>query len=146
MIVEYAGIANRWTGPGVVHEVRAWWNVNQYSQGAVKRAALHALRTQGRIIGHAEVIGMDMSTHATPQLNALIRIRVLTPDEVARGEELRTRRYTRCDGCGCDHPGQVVRMHEDDTERALCFTCWNPVKSTCKVLHWIKKDGKLQIG
>ena len=146
MIVEYAGIADRWAGPGVVHNVRAWWNVNHDSEGRVKRAALNTLCPENGVVvlGHAEVIDMDMCTSNHPNLNAMVRIRVLTPEQVARCKELKKRCYTRCDGCG-SHPGQVVRMHADGTERALCYGCWNPVKSTCKVLHWIKSDGRLQI-
>ena len=53
--------------------------------------------------------------------------------------------YKQCDGCGCDHPGQLVRM-DDGTEKALCFTCWKPISQTCTVLDWINKYGRLQHG
>jgi hypothetical protein len=52
--------------------------------------------------------------------------------------------YKTCDGCGNDHPGQLVES--DGTIKALCFTCWNPVRSAVKVLDWINKHGKLQFG
>lgn len=152
MIIEYAGIADRWAGPGVVHEVRAWWNAYDNTEGQVKRAALDVLgpETSGAILGTAEVIGMDMSTYNTPYLNAMVRIRVLTPEEADRRTELRARRYTQCDGDGCgDAPGQVVYMFDpvppDTGERALCYSCWRPLAVTvqCKVLHWIDRDGKI---
>lgn len=147
MIVEYAGLADRWAGGGVVHQVRAWWNVHEHSEGQVKRAALETLCPANGVvvIGCAEVIGMDTSTYNTPQLNAVVRIRVLLPEEMTTRAELRLRRYTRCDGCGGPPGGQVVRMAADGAERALCYTCWDPIKGTCKVLHWIKSDGKLQV-
>ncbi|RZU36011.1 hypothetical protein EV284_3494 [Streptomyces sp. BK022] len=51
--------------------------------------------------------------------------------------------FTHCDRCGNDHPGQLVR-HDDGAQEALCFTCWNPIRGTVKVLNWINKHGKLQ--
>lgn len=140
--VEYAGLADRWSGPGTVHEVRAWWNVNQASVGKVKRAAMKEV--QGQVTGHVEYVGMDMSTYNTPNLNAMIRIRVLTTAEVAKRAELKTRVYRTCDKCGSEQPSEVVRMDADGTEKALCYACWHPVKRSCKVLHWINKYGKIQ--
>lgn len=153
MIIEYAGVADRWAGPGVVHEVRAWWNVHETTEGQVKRAALDALCPANGVTvsGSAEVIGVDTSTYSTPHLNAMVRIRVLTIEEAARRTELRARRYTHCDGDDCPNtPGQLVHMFDDPSgqpERALCWTCWRPLARTvqCKVLHWIQADGKLQV-
>lgn len=55
------------------------------------------------------------------------------------------RKYTQCDRCPDNAPGQLVR-HPDETTEALCFTCWNPIRGTVKVLDWINKYGKLQHG
>jgi hypothetical protein len=145
MIIEYAGVADRWAGDGVVHNVRAWWNVNETVQGAVKRAAVRAVRDALEDPGHVAVIGMDTCTYGTPQLNALVRVRVRTHEEVAHRAELLTRRYPCCVGCVGPGAGYLVRMHADGAERALCFTCWDPVRGACKVLHWIKADGRLQL-
>lgn len=176
MIVEYKGVADRWAGPGGVHEVRAWWNVYENTEGQVKRAAVDTLTPANGVVvtGTAEVIGMDTDTYSTPQLNAMVRIRVLTAAELATRTELRARVYRRCDGCGNDQPGYLVRRltgadtdvrveqsHElegggtvhrvtfgkvpSDAELALCYSCWHPIKADCKVLHWIKADGKLQV-
>lgn len=143
MIIEYRGKANRWAGTGEVHEVAAWWNVNDTTHGKVKRAAVDAVRAEG---AWASVTfeSWDMSTYSTPQLNALIRVRCLTSQEVDREKELKSRRYTKCDGCG-KFPGEVVRV-ADGSEQALCFTCQNKLPNgSYKVLHWIKADGRLQI-
>lgn len=61
-------------------------------------------------------------------------IKSAAPDEI----------YMHCDGCTDAHPGQLVRMESDGSERALCFSCWNPVRQTCKVLHWINRYGMIQ--
>jgi hypothetical protein len=145
VIIEYAGVADRWTGWGVVHEVRAWWSANQDSQGAVKRAAVAAVLAEVGSTDRAEFASWDMSTYSTPQLNAMVRVRVLTAEEWARRKELRSRRCTRCDKCGCDHPGQLVTIDGVSTALALCFGCWHPIRERCKVLHWIKANGKLQV-
>lgn len=145
MIIEYVGIADRQVGTGTIHEVRAWWNVRHDTEGRVKRAAIEAVREAKKTFNALSFDSWDMSTHDTPQINAMIRIRELSTAEVARRKELTSRRYNTCDGCGTNGPGQLVRMHADGTERALCYQCWNPVKSTCKVLHWIDKHGKLQV-
>lgn len=151
MIVEYAGRADRYCGPGVVHEVHAWWNVHESSERAVKGAARRSLFTQGGITDLAAFVSWDLCTYSHPQLNAVIRFRVLTPAELDRRTELRARRYTRCDGEGCtEAPGQLVYMFDDTTgnpERALCWACWRPLADAvqCKVLHWIDRDGKLSV-
>jgi hypothetical protein len=144
--VEYVGLADRWAGPGVVHTVRAFWNARDgHSEAEVAARGKRALVTQGNILDHAEYIGRDLDTFKSPSLAAILRYRVLTPTQEATRKELSTRVYKTCDGCGGDHPGQLVRMAESGAERPLCFGCWNPIKSACKVLHWIKKDGKLQL-
>jgi hypothetical protein len=144
MITEYVGIAQRWAGAGVVHEVRAFWHAVTDSDGAVKAAALRALR-EGGVTDHAEFTGRDLDTYSSPQLAAVYRFRVLTDAEFGHRAELRSRVYRTCSKCGDSAPGQLVRMHEGQTECALCFGCWHPVKSACKVLHWIGRNGKLQV-
>lgn len=43
----------------------------------------------------------------------------------------------------CPKPaGQFVSFHDDTPDAALCFECWHPLKSTCKVLYWINKYGR----
>lgn len=144
--VEYRGRADRWSGRGVVHEVRAFWSaLDGHSETAVAAQGKRELRAAGRIMDHAEYIGRELDTYNSPSLAAILRYRVLTVKELSVRAELRTRVYKECDGCGCDHPGQVVRMESDGSEAALCFGCWNPIKGTCKVLHWIQADGRLQI-
>jgi hypothetical protein len=128
-----------------VHQVRAWWNANNETEGEVKRAAREAVRSDGRVLDLIEFESMDMSTYNTPQLNAMIRFRVLSPAEKDRRAELKTRRYKTCEGCGSKDPGQLVRMHADGAERALCFGCWSPLKGSCRVLHWIDRNGALEI-
>lgn len=32
----------------------------------------------------------------------------------------------------------------EDMRFALCFNCWNPIRSKCKVLAYITKRGRLQ--
>lgn len=146
MIIEYAGRAERHVGWGITHEVRAWWNVNLDSDGTVKRAALDAVRAEVAEGYHVEYVSRDMSTYNTPRLDAMYLVRVLSPEQTAQRAELRTRRYTSCTTDTCpEQPGYLVRMDADGTERALCYGCWAPIKSTCKVLHWIKADGNLQV-
>ncbi|MER6605729.1 hypothetical protein ABT282_07390 [Streptomyces sp. NPDC000927] len=147
MIIEYKGIADRYAGTGVVHEVRAWWNAIQDDEGAVKRAASKAVRDVVGKGGSVTFDSWDMSTYSSPQLNAMVRVRVLTSEQMAARKELRERRYTECGGCKRDHPGQVVRR-ENGSEQAVCYACWGEIKGTgeaCQVLHWIKADGRVQI-
>lgn len=149
MIIEYAGQADRQVGAGVVHEVRAWWNVNQDTQGEVKRAASAAVRKEVGKGGSVAFESWDMSTYSHPQLNAMIRVRVLTDEQVKARRELKDRRYSACDGDGdeCSNvPGRLVRVDEKGTEKALCYTCLRTLpKGTYQVLHWIKADGRLQL-
>jgi len=52
--------------------------------------------------------------------------------------------YKHCEGCGCDHPGQLVALKEKGTEVPLCFTCMRALTEPYQVLRWINKYGKLQ--
>lgn len=146
MIIEYAGRADKWAGTGEVHEVRAWWNARTDSQGDVKRAASAAVRKEVGKGGSVAFESWDMSTYNHPQINAMIRVRVLTDQQVKHRKELKERVYKGCDGSGCKSaPGQVVRL-VDGTEAALCFGCWNPLRGTgVKVLHYINKYGRIQL-
>lgn len=142
---EYAGPASRQVGPLPCYDVRAWWVArDERTIGNVKIAAGRELKRHVKA-DHVEFVHMDMDTYKSPHMNAMLTFRVLTKSQFAARAELRTRVYKRCDGCGSDSPGQVVRMESDRAERALCFGCWHPNKSTCQVLHWIKNNGRLQI-
>lgn len=77
MIIEYAGIADRFTGPGVVHMVRAWWDATSEFQGDVRRDAKKAVRSNGATGGRVEFMHADVCTHNHPRLNALMYFRVL---------------------------------------------------------------------
>ena len=145
MIIEYRGKARQWAGTGEVHEVAAIWNALRDDQSAVKRASAKAVRD---VVGKGRSVtfeSWDMGTSSHPTLDALIRIRVLTKEQADRKKELTMRRYETCDKCGAKGPGQLVQMKDDGTEQALCYGCWNPLRSKCKVLHYINKFGKLQI-
>ena len=141
---EYAGHASRQVGNLPWHDVRAWWVVR--GEGSIGRVKLAAGRELKRHIkaDHVEYVNMDMDTYNSPHMNAMITFRVLTHEQFTARAELRTRVYTACDGCACDHPGEVVRV-ADDTERALCFTCRKALTGAYQVLHWIMANGKLQV-
>lgn len=143
VIIEYKGLADRWAGTGVVHEVRAWWNVNEDDEGAVKRAASKAVREEVGKGGSVTFESWDMSTYKTPQLDALVRVRVLTPEQVDHRKELKTRRYAECAICGTP-PGELVLL-EDGEEHPLCYSCRRGLQGKYQVVHWIKADGKVQI-
>ena len=49
--------------------------------------------------------------------------------------------FDRCDRC-TNAAGQQVRHYSDGSIEVLCFTCWDPISQTCKVLHWINKYGR----
>lgn len=148
MIIEYAGRAGRQVGTGTVHEVRAWWNAISDEEGAVKRAATAAVRKEVGKGGSVAFESWDMSTYSHPQINAMVRVRVLTDEQVARRKELKTRRYTTCGGNGgrcTSTPGEVVRVSEG-VEQALCYGCRTALpKGSYQVVHWIKADGRVQI-
>jgi len=146
MIIEYAGIAKFQVGSGTVHEVRAWWNANDDKEGKVKRAAIEAVREATRSFDTLTFDSWDMSTYSTPQINAMIRIRERSPEQVAAREELKSRRYTACgsDGCG-EFPGEVVQV-ADGTEKPLCYGCRTALpQGSYQVKHWIQRDGRVQI-
>lgn len=146
--VEYAGQASRQVGPFPMHDVRAWWVIrDEGTEGRVKVAAGRELKKHVRA-DHVEFAFMDMDTYSTPHINAMMTFRVLTAEQFDARAELRSRRYTRCDGCADDSPGQLVHMYDDvsgQPERALCYACWRPLAVTvqCKVLHWIDRRGRL---
>jgi len=119
-------------------------------------------------------VSMDLDTYKSPHLAAIMVYRLRTAEEIAHRAELAKHTYTRCDGCADNEPGQLVLMLTGESsdvrvepshtyegggtvwrvtfgpvptgeERALCFSCWHPIRSTCKVLHWIDRRGKLQL-
>ena len=140
--VEYAGPASRQVGSLPWHDVRAWWVVrDEGSIGRVKLAAGRELKKHIKA-DHVEFVHMDMDTYNSPRMNAMLTFRVLTAEQFQNRAELRSRRYTTCDGCDMA-PGQLVQTAEG--ERALCFTCWHPISDACKVLHWINANGRLQV-
>ena len=49
--------------------------------------------------------------------------------------------YAHCDRCP-EPAGQLVKFHDGTPDAALCFLCWNPIKTTCKVVYWINKYGR----
>ncbi len=141
---EYAG-RGRMDG---THRVRVFWRVTrEESLTLAKRAAEACVRAELKPGKGAQVsfVGMDLDTHSSPQLAAIMVYRLRTAEEIARRALLAERTYTTCDRCADRAPGQLVRMKEGQAECALCFTCWHPVRSTCKVLHWINRYGKLQL-
>lgn len=143
--VEYKGPASRQVGNIPCHDVRAWWRMEgDRSIGNVKRAAGDELKRHVKA-DHVEFVSMDMDTHGHPSMNAMLTFRVFTAEQFTARAELRARVYTTCEGCGRTQPGQVVRTEADNAERVLCFECWHPIKATCKVLHWIKANGRIQI-
>ena len=143
---EYAGPASYQVGPLPCHDVRAWWVAqDEQTIGRVKTSAGRELKKHIKA-DHVECVNVnvDMDTYNSPHMNAMITFRVLTKAQFAHRAELRTRVYTGCDECGAAHPGQLVAMDATDTERPLCFGCWHPIRDTCRVLHWIQANGKLQ--
>lgn len=80
MIIEYAGPAERSAGPGWIHKVRAWWNVNTEDQAEVRRAVIRAVKDE--VAEGSEVIFMDwyMDTSTHPTINAWPSVRVITPE------------------------------------------------------------------
>lgn len=143
--VEYAGAASRQVGNLPQYDVRAWWVVcDEGSEGRVKLAAGRELKKHVTA-DHVEFVRMDADTYKSPHINAMMTFRVLTAGQFRARAELRARRYAQCEMPRCGgEPGQVVRMDADGTELALCFGCWHPIRDTCKVLHWINRNGKVQ--
>lgn len=143
--VEYKGPAVRQVGSDPWYEVRAWWRMEgDRSIGNVKRAAGDELKRHVKA-DHVEFVSMDMDTHGHPSMNAMLTFRVFTAEQFTARAELRARVYAECNGCREAAPGYLVRMTASSMEHALCFGCWHPIKATCKVLHWIKANGRIQI-
>lgn len=141
---EYVGTGNM----SGTHRVRVFWRVTR--EGSMRRAKSAAARCVRAKLkpdkdARLEFVTMDLDTYNSPQLAAIMVYRLRTAEEIARRAELAKRTYTKCDGCTDHKPGQLVRMHADKSERALCFTCWDPISGTCQVLHWINRHGKLQL-
>lgn len=155
-----------------LHRVRVFWRVTREESTALaKRAAAACVRAELKPSKGAQVsfVSMDLDTYNSPQLAAVMVYRLRTAEEVAHRAELAKRTYMTCDGCTGGSPSQLVRMLTDadvhvrpvdqcpgvhqvtfgrlpvGSERALCFSCWDPIRSTCKVLHWINRNGKLQL-
>lgn len=152
MIIEYIGVADRFAGAGVVHTVRAIWNATTDKEGDVKRKATAAVRKVVGKGGSVAYESRDMDTHGWPTLAAIVNVRVLTEDQVSARKELKSRRYTGCEGPGEDgegcgqFPGEVVHLRESDTEQALCYGCRTGLApGSYKVRHWIQRDGRVQI-
>lgn len=148
MIIEYAGTADRQVGHGTIHQVRAWWNVNDTTEGRIKRAAIEAVREGTRTASLVEYVSMDMSTYNTPQLNAMVYVRVVPQSVADRRAKLKTRTYTTCaggDGTCKGTPGELVRI-ADGSEVPLCYGCRTGLAAgSYQVVHWIKSNGKLQL-
>jgi hypothetical protein len=143
--VKYAGPTTFQVGPLPCYDVRAWWVVrNESSIGRVKLAAGSELKRHVKA-DHVEFVCMDLDTYNSPHMNAMLTYRVLTKEQFERREARRKAVYRTCEECGDTSPGQLVRMDATQEERALCFTCWNPIKHTCQVIHWISANGKLQV-
>jgi hypothetical protein len=144
MIIEYAGVADRWAGLGVVHNVRAWWNVNHDAEGAVKRAALRAVQPKVKATDHLSVDPIDADTYSTPQLNALVRVRVISHEQYVERKRLASLVVRNCTKCGDEHPGNYLRM-ADGSEQAVCYTCLLALPDGYRTIAWVKSDGRLQV-
>ena len=144
--VEYAGPASRQVGSLPWYDVRAWWVATELAEGLVKLAAGRELKKHVTA-DHVEFVHMDMDTYNHPHINAMLTFRVLTHEQFATRAELRARRYTTCDGCGCKGPSNLVNEHATGRELALCYTCWRPRADAREVgvLHWINRHGKLGV-
>jgi len=145
--VEFAGLADRWAGAGRVYNVRAWYRVvDENTYANVRRQAARAVRKElgPDAVGMLEFVSEDMDTYNSPHINTLMRYRVLSPEEAAERRELRSRLYSSCDRCGAEKPDQVVRVRSSGTDEALCFGCWNPIRSDCRVLHYLTHRGRIK--
>lgn len=155
MQVEYVGPADRHVGSGRTHEVRAWWNSVHTDEGAVKRAACRAVREElGPERAHkAEVSHMDTGYYHAPNMDSLIRVRVLTEAEADERAELRSRVYLLCDVCDGPEPCEVrsvategpVRESGEQpcTELAVCYRCSLDLRGRSSVLHWLNSRGQI---
>lgn len=50
--------------------------------------------------------------------------------------------FAHCDRC-TNAADQQVEHDSDGSVEALCFECWNPIRQTCIVLHWINRYGRI---
>lgn len=146
MIVEYAGLADRWAGHGQVHNVRAWWNVNSDDEGAVRQEAIRLVKAE---VSSPHVTfedwGMDTSTH--PTINAFMRIRVIGPERHAEVQRLRKVVVRACAFCNSPDPCNYLRM-PDGEEKAACYTCLRGpslAEANYRTVAWVKADGTLQV-
>lgn len=145
MIIEYKGVAERQVGPGIVHEVRAWWDVTTDSEREVKRAAQRAVRQEIRSTDHVSVDPIHADTYSTPRLNALVRVRVISHEQHVERKRLAALVVLACATCGACGPCNYLRM-PDGREQGACFTCLRgPLdKVEYRTIAWIKADGRLQ--
>lgn len=143
--VEYKGLADRWSGAGDVHEVRAFWNSIRDPEGDVKRAASKEVRKVVGKGGSVTFDSWDMDTHKNPSLAATVRVRVLTDEQVTARKELKARIYTVCAVCDKEPPGEIVRLLADGTEHPMCYSCRRGLDGKYQVVHWIKADGRIQV-
>lgn len=144
--VEYAGLADRWAGPGRVFTVHAWWNSAHHTPGQVGAAALRTLgpRTSGILIGPTWVEDINTDTYRTPSMNSVVRIRHVPRETADRYTWLASLRFTQCTADGCTAvPGTLVSVEDDGTGVALCYPCWKA--ADVGTLHWIQADGRLQL-
>lgn len=141
--VEYIGLADRQVGVGDVHEVRAHWHSVRDSEGDVKQSVSMAVRGKIGKGGSAVFDSWEVDTYKSPSLSAIVRVRVLTDEQLARRKELKSRRYHKCALC----PGEPVELvrRQDGTEQPLCFYCRRGLGEEYQVTHWINRDGKLHI-
>jgi hypothetical protein len=143
--VEYAGPTSYQVGSLPCYDVRAWWVArNEGTSGRVKLAAGRELKRHVKA-DHVEFVRMDADRYNTPHVNAMLTFRVLTKDQYERRESRRREVHKACVGCGSESPEQLVRVLGTQEERALCFSCWHPIRDTCQVIHWIGSNGKLQV-
>lgn len=145
MHVEYKGQADYQVGTGIVHEVRAFWTAGRDEPGTVKRAASAAVRKEVGKGGSVTFESWDMDTYNSPSLAAIVRVRVLTDEQVAARKELRERVYDKCELCDTASASEVVELKEDGTEHAMCYSCRRGLQGPYQVKHWINKHGKVQI-
>jgi hypothetical protein len=77
VIIEYAGPANRSAGPGWIHKVRVWWNVNSDDRAEVKRAV------KAEVPKGSRVTFMDWYADSStyPTINAWPSVRVIPPED-----------------------------------------------------------------
>lgn len=142
---EYKGLASQWSGIGDVHEVRVFWNSTRDPEGGVERAASKAVREVVGKGGSVTFDSWDVDTYKSPSLAAIVRVRVLTDEQVTARKELKARRYTVCAVCDNAPPGEIVRLLADGTEHPMCYSCRRGLQGPHQVIHWIKANGRIQV-